>query len=136
MLAWAERNTVWLFPPRGDTEISEDTLLLQSHHLSQNNNSQHFNSISHSQFLHDSEKMNGVIGIASSCKEREIKERKNTTTFHQCRFNELQTLTQLLQLISSLKFEVQNIWPISVKIYLFFFLMRYQFRIRFNRILN
>lgn len=59
---------VWLFPPRGDTEISEDTLLLQSHHLSQNNNSQHFNSISHSQFLHDSEKMNGMIGVASSCK--------------------------------------------------------------------
>lgn len=53
--------------------------------------------------------MNGVIGIASSCKEREIKERKNTTTFHQHRFNELQTLKQLLQLISSLKFEVQNI---------------------------
>lgn len=66
--AWAERNMVWLFPPRGDTEISEDTLLLQSHHLSQNNNSQHFNSISHSQFLHDSEKMNGMIGVASSCK--------------------------------------------------------------------
>lgn len=59
---------VWLFPPQGDTEISEDTLLLQSHHLSQNNNSQHFNSISHSQFLHDSEKMNGMIGVVSSCK--------------------------------------------------------------------
>lgn len=51
-----------------------------------------------------------MIGIASSCKEREIKEGKNTTTtFHQRRINKLQTLKQLLQLISSLKFEVQNI---------------------------